>query len=145
MLIKGIYRMQPEQKRYLLLLPDDGLYSVRSTISRRIRTEDLSPIQTQLSPAEFIKHIKAQEIEIKKAKHLQVWIQTLGITKSPLQAARMDAMLTQKQLSEMSGVSLHDIQNIEGFVSSPGNVSIRSILKLARCLNVDPSFLLLEF
>ena len=143
MLIKGIFKL-PGQSKFLIVLPDDQLCSVRNTISRRIRPEDLSPVNTSLSHADYIAGTGAEEIEIKNAKALQIWIQTLGISKSPLQAARMDAYMTQKQLSELSGVSLRDIQCIEGFVSSPAQVSIRTILKLADCLKVDPQYLLLE-
>lgn len=143
MLIKAIYRL-PDKRRYLVLLPDGHLYTMRGTIARRVTPDDLRPVLHDGSVTEYLAMVQAEEIEIKNAKHLQIWIQTLGISKSPLQAARFDACITQKQLAEMSGVSLHDIQNIEGYVSHPGNVSIRSIISLARSLSVDPRSLIAD-
>lgn len=143
MLIKAIYEM-PYQRKYLLLMPDDKLYTVRSTISRRLTKDDLKPICTELTNSEYIAEVGAAEIEIKNAKDRGIWIQTLGISKSPLQAARFDAHITQKQLANLSGVSIYDIQAIEEFRAKPGNFIVRTILNLADCLNVDLRYLLQE-
>lgn len=46
--------------------------------------------------------------------------------------------LTLQQLSEMSGVSVTQIQAVETGKSDPGNMAARNLLALARALDADP-------
>ena len=50
--------------------------------------------------------------------------------------------LTLHQLSELSGVSVTQIQAVETGKSDPGNMSARNLLAIAKALNADPYELL---
>lgn len=51
---------------------------------------------------------------------------------------RVQAGLTQKQLSEASGVNVRQIQRVELGESDAGNLTARNLLALADVLGVDP-------
>ena len=46
--------------------------------------------------------------------------------------------LTLHQLSDLSGVSVTQIQAVETGKSDPGNMSARNLLAIAKALNADP-------
>lgn len=46
--------------------------------------------------------------------------------------------LTLQQLSELSGVSVTQIQAVETGKSDPGNMAARNLLALAKALEADP-------
>lgn len=46
--------------------------------------------------------------------------------------------LTLHQLSDLSGVSVTQIQAVETGKSDPGNMSSRNLLAIAKALNADP-------
>lgn len=50
--------------------------------------------------------------------------------------------LTLRQLSDLSGVSVTQIQAVETGKSDPGNMSARNLLAIAKALNADPYELL---
>lgn len=50
--------------------------------------------------------------------------------------------MTQKQLSEASGVNFRQIQKAEGGESRPGNMTAKNFLAIADALGVDPHALL---
>ena len=50
--------------------------------------------------------------------------------------------LTLRQLSDLSGVSVTQIQAVETWKSDPGNMSARNLLAIAKALNADPYELL---
>lgn len=50
--------------------------------------------------------------------------------------------LTLHQLSELSGVSVTQIQAVETGKADPGNMSARNLLSIANALNSDPYELL---
>lgn len=55
----------------------------------------------------------------------------------PLQEARLAAGLTQKQLSEASGVNVRQIQRVELGESEAGNLTAKNLLALADALGVE--------
>lgn len=55
---------------------------------------------------------------------------------------RKSQLLTLKQLSVLSGVSVTQIQAVETGKSEPGNMSARNLLAIAKALNADPYELL---
>lgn len=50
--------------------------------------------------------------------------------------------VTLRQLSDLSGVSVTQIQAVETGKSDPGNMSARNLLAIAKALNADPYELL---
>lgn len=46
--------------------------------------------------------------------------------------------LTLHQLSDLSGVSVTQIQAVETGKSDPGNMAARNLLAIAKALNADP-------
>lgn len=61
-----------------------------------------------------------------------------GSTPIPLQEARLAGGLTQKQLSEASGVNVRQIQRVELGESEAGNMTANSLIAIADALGVDP-------
>lgn len=55
---------------------------------------------------------------------------------------RKDQHLTLHKLSELSGVSVTQIQAVETGKSEPGNMSARNLLAISKALNADPYELL---
>lgn len=55
-----------------------------------------------------------------------------------LEFERYAAGLTQKQLSDASGVNIRQIQRVENGESDAGNLSARNLLAIADVLEVDP-------
>lgn len=55
---------------------------------------------------------------------------------------RRAAALSQKQLSDASGVNVRQIQRVELGESEAGNLTAKNLLALADALNVDPRRLL---
>lgn len=55
---------------------------------------------------------------------------------------RKDQRLTLYQLSNLSGVSVTQIQAVETGKSDPNNMSARNLLAIAKALNADPYELL---
>lgn len=55
-----------------------------------------------------------------------------------LEWARLAVGMGQKELSELSGVYLRQIQRVEWGESEAGNLTARNILALADALGVDP-------
>ena len=55
-----------------------------------------------------------------------------------IRAARQAAGLTQKQLSEASGINIRQIQKVESGEIDAGNLTARNLLALADALGVDP-------
>ena len=51
---------------------------------------------------------------------------------------RKDCHLTLHQLSELSGVSVTQIQTVETGKSDPGNMTARNLLAIASALDADP-------
>ncbi len=61
---------------------------------------------------------------------------------SPLKRERQRLGLTQRQLSEASGVNIRQIQKIESGEIKPENVSLSNAVRLADALGVEPKDLL---
>lgn len=59
-----------------------------------------------------------------------------------LEWARLGAGLGQKELSELSGVNVRYIQNVELGTSDAGNLTARNILALASALGAPPEDLI---
>ena len=55
-----------------------------------------------------------------------------------LEWARLGAGMEQKQLSELSGVNVRQIQRVELGESEAGKLSAKNLLALADALGVDP-------
>lgn len=55
---------------------------------------------------------------------------------------RKTQRLTLHQLSELSGVSVTQIQAVETWKSSPGNMAAKNLLAIAAALKADPYELL---
>lgn len=51
---------------------------------------------------------------------------------------RIQAGLTQKQLSDLSGVNVRQIQRVESGDSAAGNLTAKNLLAIADALGVDP-------
>lgn len=60
----------------------------------------------------------------------------------PLREARLAAGLTQKQLSDASGVNVRQIQRVEIGEAEAGNLTARNLLAIADVLDVNPRSLL---
>lgn len=56
----------------------------------------------------------------------------------PLQDARIDARLTQRQLADASGVNIRQIQYVESGKAKAGNMTAKNLLAIADALGVDP-------
>lgn len=52
--------------------------------------------------------------------------------------ARKAAGLTQRQLSELSGVNIRQIQRVESGASQAGNLTAKNLIAIADALGVDP-------
>ena len=52
--------------------------------------------------------------------------------------ARKTAGLTQKQLSELSGVNIRQIQRVESGASQASNLTAKNLIAIADALGVDP-------
>lgn len=52
--------------------------------------------------------------------------------------ARKSAGLTQRQLSELSGVNIRQIQRVESGASQAGNLTAKNLIAIADALGVDP-------
>lgn len=52
--------------------------------------------------------------------------------------ARKAVGLTQRQLSELSGVNIRQIQRVESGVSQAGNLTAKNLIAIADALGVDP-------
>lgn len=63
-------------------------------------------------------------------------------TATKLTYYRIKAGMTQKQLSESSGINIRQIQRVELGESEAGNLTAKNLLALADALNVDPRRLL---
>ena len=61
---------------------------------------------------------------------------------SKLEWERRKAGMTQKQLSEASGIHIRQIQRVESGESEAGNLTVRNMFALADALKVDPRDLL---
>lgn len=55
---------------------------------------------------------------------------------------RKNQHMTLRQLSDLSGVSVTQIQAVETGQSSPGNMAAKNLLAIAAALKVDPYELL---
>lgn len=64
------------------------------------------------------------------------------VGKMKIREHRKAKRLTLHQLSELSGVSVTQIQAVETGKSEPGNMSARNLLAIAKALNADPYELL---
>ena len=62
--------------------------------------------------------------------------------KMKIRERRKAKRLTLHQLSNLSGVSVTQIQAVETGKSDPGNMSARNLLAIAKALNADPYELL---
>lgn len=51
---------------------------------------------------------------------------------------RVQAGLTQQQLSDAAGVNIRLVQKVEGGEAQPGNLTAKNLLALADALGVDP-------
>ena len=65
-----------------------------------------------------------------------------GKKTTPLQEARLTVGLTQKELSEASGVNIRQIQRVELGEANAGNLTARNLIALAEVLGVDPKDLI---
>lgn len=52
--------------------------------------------------------------------------------------ARKAVGLTQRQLSELSGVNIRQIQRVESGASQAGNLTAKNLIAIADALGVDP-------
>lgn len=52
--------------------------------------------------------------------------------------ARKSAGLTQRQLSELSGVNIRQIQRVESGASQASNLTAKNLIAIADALGVDP-------
>ena len=52
--------------------------------------------------------------------------------------ARKAVVLTQRQLSELSGVNIRQIQRVESGASQAGNLTAKNLIAIADALGVDP-------
>lgn len=59
-----------------------------------------------------------------------------------IREARIASRMTQKQLSDESGVYIRQIQRVESGASDAGNLTARNFLAIAKSLNIDPYELL---
>lgn len=62
--------------------------------------------------------------------------------KSAIKIARIAIGMTQKQLSETSGVNIRQIQRVENGESEAENLTAKNLLAIADALGVDPHSLL---
>lgn len=60
------------------------------------------------------------------------------MSKETLKKIRKASGLTQKQLSELCGVNVRQIQRVESGDSDAGNLTARNILAIADALGIDP-------
>lgn len=56
---------------------------------------------------------------------------------NPLEAARWEAHLTRKELSELSGVNCNQIQRYENGTSAFGNMTMNNAVALSDALELD--------
>ena len=52
--------------------------------------------------------------------------------------ARKSAGLTPRQLSELSGVNIRQIQRVESGASQAGNLTAKNLIAIADALGIDP-------
>ena len=52
--------------------------------------------------------------------------------------SRKSAGLTQRQLSELSGVNIRQIQRVESGASQASNLTAKNLIAIADALGVDP-------
>lgn len=88
------------------------------------------------SAAIFLATIDGDMVPVKKAEAPARHI--------PLREARLAAGLTQKQLSEASGVNPRQIQKVEAGEIKAGNMTASNLLAIADALGVDPRVLIPE-
>lgn len=77
--------------------------------------------------------IATSSTRIKALKNADKWEDTV-----PLQDARIDAGLTQRQLADASGVNIRQIQYVESGKAKAGNMTAKNLLAIADALGVDP-------
>lgn len=84
--------------------------------------------------AVFLVPYHGDMVPVKKAKAPEKHI--------PLRDARIAAGLTQKQLADLSGVNVRQIQRVEIGEAEAGNLTAKNLLAIADALGVDPHALL---
>lgn len=78
-----------------------------------------------------------EEIEIKSPKEFDQYI-SKRLTKMQLSELRKSKGLSQKAMSELSGLSIQCISDIES--SNSGNPTLRSMIKYLECLGYEMTF-----
>lgn len=86
--------------------------------------------------AVFLVPYHGDMVPVKKAKAPEKHI--------PLRDARIAAGLTQKQLADLSGVNVRQIQRVEIGESEAGNLTAKNLLSIADALSVDPRELIAD-
>ncbi len=77
-------------------------------------------------------------IAVSRSKMVGLQKAPTGEKPMPLREARLAAKLTTKQLSEISGVAIRQIQKAESGAIEVGNMSARNLLAIADALDIDP-------
>lgn len=137
MLIRELYSL-PDPNR-LLIKRNDGLYSIISAPYRKITDADLTPITTPL-PEEI--YLTSAHADVFDGPVGAFTMRQYGLTKIPLVEARCAAGLTQKELSDASGVNIRQIQRVELGEAQAGNLTAKNLLAIADALDVPPKELI---
>lgn len=135
MLIKAIYNA-PDERKYLVLLPDGHYFLCPVDLGRRVTFQDLSPVEIEALPVNYWKCISEHEIDTYEPS-LLIHFAILGLTPNPIKAARYELQLTQAELGTLCGLSKRRIQRIETKGFDLGTIRAKNALSLIDVLGLD--------